>query len=171
MPKNSKPRRHGKRWRINFLDADGARQWETFRTYREAADALHRRKAESEAIRTGVSPRPLAPHTFESVSAGFRHTCGVRGSGSVECWGVDYYGQSTPPSGTFDSVSAGEYYTCGVTSSGSVECWGNDNFGQSTPPSGTFKNVSAGNHHTCGVTSTGSVECWGEDTQGQSTPP
>ena len=64
MPRISKPRRHGKRWRINFLDADGARQWETFRTYREAADALHRRKAESEAIRTGVSPRLLAPHTF-----------------------------------------------------------------------------------------------------------
>jgi alpha-tubulin suppressor-like RCC1 family protein len=31
--------------------------------------------------------------TFESVSAGFYHTCGVTNSGSVECWGRNGYGQ------------------------------------------------------------------------------
>ena len=31
------------------------------------------------------------------VSAGGDHNCGVTSSGSVECWGYDYYGQATPP--------------------------------------------------------------------------
>jgi hypothetical protein len=32
-----------------------------------------------------------------TVSAGGYHTCGVASTGSVECWGRDNYGQSTPP--------------------------------------------------------------------------
>jgi hypothetical protein len=58
------------------------------------------------------------------LSAGGGHTCGVNSSGSVECWGWNEYGQSTPPSGTFESVSSGMWHTCGVDSSGSLECWG-----------------------------------------------
>jgi alpha-tubulin suppressor-like RCC1 family protein len=68
------------------------------------------------------------------VGAGALHTCGVTSTGSVECWGADAYGESTPPAGTFETVSAGGFHTCGVTSTGSVECWGSDDYGQSTPP-------------------------------------
>jgi hypothetical protein len=35
--------------------------------------------------------------TFETVSAGAVHTCGVTNTSSVECWGSDDYGESTPP--------------------------------------------------------------------------
>ena len=48
----------------------------------------------------------------------------VRTDGSVECWGNDRFGESTPPSGEFASVSAGDGHTCGVRTDGSVECWG-----------------------------------------------
>jgi alpha-tubulin suppressor-like RCC1 family protein len=82
--------------------------------------------------------------TFEAVSAGKQHTCGVTSSGSAYCWGWNFYGQvgdgttidrSTPVavSGglTFEAVSAAQWgHACGVTSRGSAYCWGNNAFGQ-----------------------------------------
>ena len=38
---------------------------------------------------------------FQSVSSGELHTCGLRVDGSVDCWGDDEYGQSSPPGGIF----------------------------------------------------------------------
>jgi hypothetical protein len=106
-----------------------------------------------------------------SCSAGDDHTCGVTGSGSVECWGRDDEGGASPPPGSFDSVSAGGYHSCGVNSAANVECWGRDTHGQASPPAGSFDSVSAGGSHTCGVTGSGSVECWGSDGSGQASPP
>ena len=37
---------------------------------------------------------------FASVSAGGKHTCGVRMDGSVSCWGNNSYRQATPPEGS-----------------------------------------------------------------------
>ena len=113
----------------------------------------------------------VAGEAFVSVSAGQYHTCGVRNIGAVECWGNDFYGESSPPAGTFISVSAGNSYTCGVRGTGTVECWGSDFDGGSNPPAGTFVSVSAGQYHTCGVRDTGAVECWGNDFDGESNPP
>jgi hypothetical protein len=73
----------------------------------------------------------------ETVSAGPGHTCGLKTDGSVACWGLDNYGQSTPPAhsaGAFAQVSAGGYHTCGLKTDGSVACWGDNGDGQSTPP-------------------------------------
>ena len=71
--------------------------------------------------------------TFQSVSAGQYHTCGVRTDGTVQCWGYNsnfwgskHIGQATPPAGTFQSVSAGHYHTCGVTTDGDAVCWGSN---------------------------------------------
>ena len=94
---------------------------------------------------------------------------GVGYSSSIECWGSDSYGQSTPPSGTFTDVAAGYYHTCGIDDSGSIECWGRNNNGQSTPPSGTFTDVALGYQHTCGIICNNAVVdctgvCGGEDT-------
>ena len=79
---------------------------------------------------------------FASVSAGERHTCGVRTDGTVACWGVDEGGGGTPPEGQFASVSAGGSlfgdHTCGVRTDGTVACWGDDDGGRATPPEGKF---------------------------------
>ena len=75
--------------------------------------------------------------TFASVSAGWKHTCGVTTGGAAYCWGSGPQGklgngstdsQFTPAavSGglTFASVSPGKVHTCGVTTSGAAYCWG-----------------------------------------------
>ena len=110
------------------------------------------------------------PPRFALVSAGARHTCGVREDGSVVCWGrLDIPGLLTPPEGRFSSVSAGVIHTCGVREDGTVACWGSnenhsgDYVGQATPPQGRFASVSAGVIHTCGVREDGTVACWGSN--------
>ena len=75
--------------------------------------------------------KPLLPKgRFTSVSAGGSHTCGVRTDGTIDCWGLDLYGEASPPEGQFASVSAGQGHTCGVRPRGDVVCWGSDEDGQ-----------------------------------------
>ena len=66
------------------------------------------------------------------------HTCGVRTDGSVACWGLDSFGEATPPEGEFVSVSAGWRHTCGVRTDGAAACWGEDHpNGKTRPPEGS----------------------------------
>jgi len=103
---------------------------------------------------------------FVQVSAGHKHTCGLRTNGTVVCWGKTY--DYPPPSDAdFQQISAGgsgfndRGHTCGVKSNGSVVCWGSNADGESIPPTGTFQQVSAGGNSTCGLKTDGTVECWG----------
>jgi hypothetical protein len=66
---------------------------------------------------------------FTKVHAGGTNTCAVSATGSVECWGINLFGEGDPPAdGTFTQVSASRmdgYHTCAVSTDGFVECWGN----------------------------------------------
>ena len=127
------------------------------------------------------TPAPTATPTptpaFTSVSAVNNHTCGLREDGTVECWGDNDWGQSTPPGGQFLSVSAGGLHSCGLRDDGTVKCWGANEtgrriyVGQSSPPGGQFLSVSVGGLHNCGLRDDGTVECWGHNEYGQATPP
>jgi alpha-tubulin suppressor-like RCC1 family protein len=107
---------------------------------------------------------------FTSVSAGYRHTCGVRTDGAVICWGDNTYGQSAAPAGNFTSVSAGYRHTCGVRTDGTVVCW-HASYGEARAPTGVFTAVSAGYLYTLGLMTDGSVVCWGGTVQGCKMPP
>lgn len=81
--------------------------------------------------------------TFNALSAGSYHTCGVTPSGAAYCWGQNRGGQlgdstaadttaPTPVAGalTFSTVGSGVYHTCGVTPDGAAYCWGLGDYGQ-----------------------------------------
>ena len=105
------------------------------------------------------------------VSAGREHSCGLRETGAVECWGYNYSGQTDAPAGRFSAVSAGGWHTCGLRETGAVECWGYNEDGRADAPAGRFSAVSVGGRHTCGLRETGAVECWGYNYSGQADAP
>ena len=108
---------------------------------------------------------------FNAVSAGDSHTCGLRASGAVECWGYSDLGRVDALQGPFSAVSAGGLHTCGLRTDSTVECWGNDDDGQTDAPAGSFSAVSAGLWHSCGLRTDSTVECWGNNDDGQAQPP
>jgi uncharacterized repeat protein (TIGR01451 family) len=108
---------------------------------------------------------PVPAGTFDQLSAGAFHTCGVTTTGSLACWGSDFDGQvSDTPAGTdFVQVDAGFNHSCALRADSTVVCWGDDTFGQLTVPAGQFSQVAAGNVHSCGLHTNGTIECWGLD--------
>lgn len=105
--------------------------------------------------------------TAVQISAGYGHTCALDGFGHLECWGVNWEGQTAVPPGRFKQVSAGSMHTCAIDLDDQVQCWGENQrsdrsyTGQIDPPAGRFRQVSAGSNHTCGVRFDDQVECWG----------
>ena len=111
--------------------------------------------------------------TFLQVSAGGRHTCGVRTDHTVECWGSHLSdppilagrlgrSQSVPPDGEFSQVSAGMSHTCGIRPDQQVECWGGFENGRAEPPIDSFySQIRAGFAHTCGLEVDSTVVCFG----------
>lgn len=128
------------------------------------------------------------------ISAGARHTCALRATGEVSCWGDDESGQlgnsamartqmcPVGVTGLTDvvQIAAGGEHTCALQASGAVSCWGAGTVGQlgrgSTEGSavpvavaGTINAVAidAGGGHTCAVRGSGEVVCWGSNRSGQ----
>jgi len=123
---------------------------------------------------------------WKSVSAGGSHSCAIRGTGYLYCWGDDSSGQlgngsagsATYPyrvSGTATSwsqVSAGGAHTCGILSS-RLYCWGDNQYGQSVTSSeevsfaspqvvaGAWSAQDSGQRHTCAIATDGQLTCWG----------
>ena len=131
----------------------------------------------------------------KAVVAGQGHTCAVKTSGAVVCWGYNSEGQlgdgtttdsNTPVdvAGLEDGVKAiatGWTHTSALTDGGQVVSWGSNWGGQlgdgTRMPSyvpvhavGLQDDVTAittGDFHTCALTTEGAVMCWGRNWSGQ----
>lgn len=108
---------------------------------------------------------------WTSVEASTYYTCGIRGNGTLECWGGGYV---TPllATGPFLEVASSYWNACALDTGGGVTCWGYDGHGVvSTAPTATgFTDVAVGTDFACALDPTGEVTCWGEDNYGQATP-
>ncbi len=86
------------------------------------------------------APRPLS---FEMVSAGETHTCGITNTRRLFCWGDNRSGQLGDGTTTrrvvpervkggegIVDVSTGRAHTCALAESGEARCWGANGAGQ-----------------------------------------
>lgn len=127
------------------------------------ADSADERPLESESTPSLTDPvddvRELG---FVEITAGHDHTCALRRSGEIVCWGRNDSGQASPCFGAFRSVVAGGDQTCGLRPTGEAQCWGYDM--ADSPLSGIFAAVSMKNSgdiwFACGLRRTGKAECW-----------
>jgi len=150
---------------------------------------------DGEITYTPVPVQVGADSNWTSVSAGGRHTAGIRADGSLWAWGFNQSGQLgdgttvgrfTPVRiGTHNdwvSVSAGDVHTVGMRRGGSAWAWGNNGRGSlgdgttthrnaptqtGTPTSWTAATVSAGVAHTAVVGINGLLMAWGSAEHGQ----
>ena len=102
---------------------------------------------------------------FVDIVATEYFTCGVRDSGTLECWGTNQ--PKGIPEGQFLQVDASSprseaSHACALRIDNAVLCWGNNEFGQADAPSGKFAYVSAAGLSSCGIKLDGSVTCWGK---------
>src|SRR5882724_961023 len=80
---------------------------------------------------------------FKMVAAGAKHTCALRPTGEVVCWGLNTSGQLgfgapsnwMPPGAVLGitnavAIAAGGYHTCALIVGGTVLCWGNNRHGE-----------------------------------------
>lgn len=153
--------------------------------------------AATPSIAQAAAPALESTSDWLQVDAGDLHTCGIRTSHRMYCWGNDSFGQlgdgglnefkSTPvlvAGNVVDwlAVTVGDSHTCGLRMTGQLYCWGSDAHGK-LGDGGTFRDrstpvavagditdwtsASAGGDHTCARRSTGRIYCWGSDSRGQ----
>jgi alpha-tubulin suppressor-like RCC1 family protein len=143
------------------------------------------------------SPTQVGTATdWQAIVAGDdSHNCGIRGGGSLWCWGSNEFGKlgdgtttnrSSPAQVGADTdwqvVEVGYSHTCGIRAGGTLWCWGYNLHGQlgngtsaNTPnPSPVqvgsdtdWAAIEVGWGHTCGLRAGGTLWCWGYNLYGQ----
>ncbi len=117
---------------------------------------------------------------------GRSHTCAVKTTGEIQCWGYNQYGQLgnglpsaalVPHSSSPDdhaSISTGAAHACGIRSTGQLRCWGDDQGKKMGDPTTApviigedYASVASGGTHRCAIKINGNLLCWGNNSSGQ----
>lgn len=120
--------------------------------------------ADTDSDTDSDSVAPVEPVVYTAVSTGKWFTCGLRGTGDIDCWGsgrVLTENVAIPPEGEFQSIKTEFWQACGVTSDGTAFCWGDNTEGQLDHPSGAWLQIVQGYGFGCGLRLDNTVECWG----------
>lgn len=142
---------------------------------------------------TPVSVGGLGSDAVIDLALGAAHSCALRASGTVACWGANARGQlgvggtlprlmaeTVPGLAGVTRLAAGDEHTCARLQDGGVRCWGANDDGQlgdrttddrdapvSVVDALDIVGVSAGAEHACAWDTRGSVHCWGRGDEGQ----
>ena len=132
---------------------------------------------------------------WRDVAGGQGHTCGIRGTGTLWCFGRNTAGELGLGAGSpgqvrvatqvgtadgFRTIDCGQDASCGLRSDGTLWCWGDNSFGQlGFPPSpmqpapkqigadSDWTDVSIGTFSACARKTDRSIWCWGRNAEGQ----
>lgn len=95
-------------------------------------------------------PTKIGDDSWQKISAGGDHTCGIKSDGKLYCWGNNNSGQ------------------LGDGTAGTSEDWYAAN--KSVPTKigdDTWIDISAGQDHTCGIKADSKLYCWGRNQSGE----
>ncbi|WP_374000214.1 Ig-like domain-containing protein [Bdellovibrio bacteriovorus] len=118
---------------------------------------------------------------YTDVSSSGSHSCGIRDTGFLYCWGKINNGANyirplkVDGTVTYKAVSAGGSHSCGITTSDVLKCWGTNTNGSMGTGSATssyatpvvidsgvaYKKVSVAGWNSCAITVGGTLKCWG----------
>lgn len=97
---------------------------------------------------------------WQQVAVGPKHSCGLRMSGEVDCWGCDgYAGEQScrPQDGNYFSLSAKDGLNFALLDDGTLDYWGDGGGVVLDVPWEVRFNAIDG---YCGITDVGTVDCW-----------
>ena len=143
-----------------------------------------------------VSDGGVALSNAVDIVAGSYHTCALRSTGTMSCWGRGSSGQlgygqlgnrffpnDLLPISSVVAIGTGDTHTCALFVSGDVTCWGDNTSGQlgtgnyNPQPSAIngvhppgFSNgveLTAGSQYTCALDGHGIAQCWGRAVEGE----
>ena len=112
---------------------------------------------------------PFGRNNVTAISAGFEHTVGLLGDGTVVATGRNDFGQCDVSGWRgVTAVSAGDDHTVGLLGDGTVVATGRNDFGQCDVSGWRgVTAVSAGLNHTVGVLGDGTVVATGDNHDGE----
>ena len=129
-----------------------------------------------------------------AITTSWGHSCALHQTGTISCWGDNYYGQlgngtdtnSSAPVQIVDitdakAVSAGYRHSCALREGGTISCWGNNNNGQlgnRTDDTHSLVPVKVADitdataittegQHSCALREGGTISCWGSNYSGE----
>ena len=100
---------------------------------------------------------------YSAISAATYHTCAIRDTGEIACWGARLSAVTDAPDGSFTTISSAGLSHCAIRTNGEITCWGTDSRGETDAPDGRFTAVSMGDWHTCAIRDTEEIACWGSN--------
>ncbi|EYF03334.1 RCC1 domain-containing protein [Chondromyces apiculatus] len=143
--------------------------------------------------KNGYVPTSLGTGWRPALAGGVSHTCAIKQTGTLWCWGRNANGQLGDNTTTDNpaplqvgtdtdwvEVTAGNSNTCARKQSGAVYCWGFNGTGQLGLGDVTQRRVPfllggaadwgsirLGFTHACGLSTDGALRCWGSGENGQ----